>query len=120
MQDQWGFAENLTGRAVVIGEWGGNVGQKGTVVGEVGHRHHPLFTLQASQPAAGLGAPFDAWADWLTDWGLPCVRVYCGPAPHHHQWASALVSYLVQSCIADTFFWSLNPDSMDTGGLLKA
>jgi hypothetical protein len=29
------------------------------------------------------------------------------------------VDYMVSHCIADSFFWSLNPDSLDTGGLLK-
>lgn len=36
---QWGFAEKLTGRAVVIGEWGGNIGAHG-VTGDVRHPLH--------------------------------------------------------------------------------
>jgi hypothetical protein len=37
---QFGFAENATGRAVVIGEWGGSVGDSSTLVGEVSERYN--------------------------------------------------------------------------------
>jgi len=33
-------------------------------------------------------------------------------------WMNAFVDYLLSRNITDTFFWCLNPDSGDTGGLL--
>jgi hypothetical protein len=33
------------------------------------------------------------------------------------QWAEYLVTWLVDNCEADTVFWALNVDSVDTGGL---
>jgi len=34
-------------------------------------------------------------------------------------WMNAYVKYLAQKDMADNFFWCLNPDSGDTGGLLQ-
>jgi endoglucanase len=34
-------------------------------------------------------------------------------------WMNAFVDYLLAKGATDTFFWCLNPDSGDTGGLLK-
>jgi len=62
--DHWGFIPALTGKAVVIGEWGG--------------------------PMTGT------------------TQV----------WLNALVSYLKSNQMTDQFFWCLNPNSGDTGGLL--
>ena len=63
--EHWGYVANKTGRAVVIGEWGGKVeGQNGV-------------------------------------------------------WMEAFVDYLGENNLASTFFWCLNPDSGDTGGLLQ-
>jgi endoglucanase len=33
------------------------------------------------------------------------------------QWQNALVDYLISKCILDTIYWSINPESGDTGGL---
>ena len=65
--DQWGFAATTTGRAVVIGEWGGEIS-----------------------------------AD-------PTMKV----------WADELIEYMKARCLTNNFYWSLNPDSDQTGGLLK-
>jgi len=62
--DHWGFIPATTGKAVVIGEWGG------------------LMT------------------------GATQV------------WLNAFVSYLKANQMTDQFFWCLNPNSGDTGGLL--
>ena len=66
-QDQWGFAQVQTGRAVVLGEWGGSIST------------NPLM----------------------------------------EKWADSLVNYMIKRCMTNNFFWSLNPDSADTGGLLE-
>mmetsp|Transcript_95231 Transcript_95231/g.116600 ORF Transcript_95231/g.116600 Transcript_95231/m.116600 type:complete len:402 (+) Transcript_95231:37-1242(+) len=34
-------------------------------------------------------------------------------------WMNAFANYIIQTDIPDTFFWCLNPDSGDTGGLLE-
>jgi endoglucanase len=47
----------------------------------------------------------------LGEWGGP----YSGKDA---QWMDALVSYLKANDMTDQFFWCLNPDSGDTGGLL--
>ncbi|KAH7673261.1 cellulase (glycosyl hydrolase family 5) subfamily protein, partial [Aphelenchoides avenae] len=33
-------------------------------------------------------------------------------------WANALSEYLIANCLSDTFYWCLNPNGGDTGGLL--
>jgi len=64
-EDHWGFIPAATGRAFVIGEWGGPFSGKDQV------------------------------------------------------WMEALVAYLKTKDATDQFFWCLNPNSGDTGGLLK-
>jgi endoglucanase len=61
----FGFIPAATGRAMVLGEWGG--------------------------PYSGKDA----------------------------QWMNALKTYLLSKGMTDQFFWCLNPDSGDTGGLLQ-
>jgi hypothetical protein len=34
-------------------------------------------------------------------------------------WGDAFATFLVDNCLSDQFHWCLNPDSGDTGGLLK-
>jgi len=63
-EDHWSFLPNLTGKAVVFGEWGG---------------------------------------------------IYSG---QDGIWMDAFVAYLKAKDMTDQFFWCLNPDSGDTGGLL--
>ncbi|ELR12201.1 glycoside hydrolase family protein [Acanthamoeba castellanii str. Neff] len=64
-EDHWGFIPAATGRAFVIGEWGGPFSGKDQV------------------------------------------------------WMDALVAYLKSKDSTDQFFWCLNPNSGDTGGLLQ-
>ena len=64
-EDHWGFIPAATGRAFVIGEWGGPFSGKDQV------------------------------------------------------WLNALVAYLKAKDATDQFFWCLNPNSGDTGGLLQ-
>jgi hypothetical protein len=66
-ESQLGFIEDWTGKAVIIGEWGG------------------FYEGEDNLPSR-------AWLDAFSDW-------------------------LPQNCLEDTFFWSLNPNSADTGGL---
>jgi endoglucanase len=61
---QWAFVEEATGRAAVVGEWGGHYKSKDKV------------------------------------------------------WQDAFADYIVDKCLEDTFYWCLNPNSGDTGGLL--
>jgi endoglucanase len=35
------------------------------------------------------------------------------------QWQDKLIDYLIDKKICNTFYWSLNPNSQDTGGILK-
>lgn len=62
--DHWGFVQNKTGSAVIIGEWGGH------------------------------------------------------PTGNDLVWLNAFVGYLGANNLRSTFFWCLNPDSGDTGGIM--
>jgi len=66
----WGFIEEKTGHACVLGEWGGK---------------------------------YDSY--------------------HNDKdmvWQDRFAKYLVEKCMSDQFVWDLNPESGDTGGVLKA
>jgi len=66
----WGFIEETTGHACVLGEWGGK---------------------------------YDSYhndKDML--------------------WQDRFAKYLVEKCLSDQFVWDLNPESGDTGGVLKS
>lgn len=66
----WGFIEETTGHACVLGEWGGQ---------------------------------YDSY--------------------HNDKdmvWQNRFAKYLVEKCLSDQFVWDLNPESGDTGGVLKS
>jgi len=48
----------------------------------------------------------------IGEWGGPCTG-------NNRIWLEALVTYLRGKDMIDQFFWCLNPNSGDTGGLLK-
>ncbi len=76
-ESQNGFIEPLTGRAVILGEWGG-------INAVLDGRDDP------SKKGKDDGAILGAMAKWF---------------PEH--------------CMADAFWWAINPESTDTGGLLE-
>ena len=76
-ESQNGFIEKQTGRAVIIGEWGG---------------HNVVLADQPDPSKNGKddGAVLSAIARWFPE-----------------------------NCIADAFWWTINPESTDTGGLYE-
>jgi endoglucanase len=74
---QNGFVESLTGRALIVGEWGG-------LNGLVEPRKDPNFA--GKDDAAIL---------------------------------SAIATWFPENCIADSFWWAVNPESYDTGGIFE-
>jgi len=42
-----------------------------------------------------------------------------GGDPRDKDWHDALISYMVQKGLTNFFYWSWNPNSIDTGGILK-
>ena len=40
------------------------------------------------------------------------------PGSDDEKWHEALVNYMIENCLEDNFYWALNPNSGDTGGLL--
>lgn len=82
--------------------------------------HSPLFqneTFPANMPD-----------EWTAKWGYLSLEqgktVVIGEWGGWYQdldkvWQDAFADYLVENCFTSTFTWDLNPDSEDTGGLLK-
>mmetsp|Transcript_42225 Transcript_42225/g.106503 ORF Transcript_42225/g.106503 Transcript_42225/m.106503 type:complete len:1277 (-) Transcript_42225:108-3938(-) len=50
----------------------------------------------------------------IGEWGSKYV-----PGSEGQVWMDAFASYMIRSGITDNFYWTVNPDSFDTGGLLK-
>lgn len=40
------------------------------------------------------------------------------PGTEDQVWADAFADFLRRRCLSDTFYWALNPNSGETGGLL--
>lgn len=76
-ESQNGFIEPVTGRALIVGEWGG---------------HNVVLENQADPRSNGKD---DAIV------------------------LEAIARWFPENCIADAFWWAINPESLDTGGLFE-
>jgi endoglucanase len=94
----FGYLEGATNRAVVMGEWGESPGS--TTHGP--HATHAQSVHHACMP------PLRS----LVSSGGPYVNKSAA-------FVEALGAYMVRRCLSDNIYWVLNPDSHDTGGLLK-
>jgi endoglucanase len=77
-ESQNGFIEKVTGRALIIGEWGG------------------IDEVLSEQPDPAKNGKDDAII------------------------LSAIARWFPEHCVADAFWWAINPESTDTGGLFDA
>ncbi|WP_405868670.1 cellulase family glycosylhydrolase [Streptomyces sp. NBC_01515] len=135
------FVEGVQTYAGVSGWWGGNLMGAGqypvrlTVPGRVVYSAHDYATSVAQQPwFSDPSFPANMPAVWDKYWGYlfqqNIAPVWVGEfgttlaSTVDQKWLAALVSYLRPTSTygADSFswtFWSWNPNSGDTGGILK-
>lgn len=53
----------------------------------------------------------------IGEWGGKYGR---GPSRGRDKtWADTLAGWMVENCMEDSFYWAINPDSSDTGGILE-
>jgi endoglucanase len=111
--------------------WGGNLTQAGDLAGIPGgklvyspHVYGPSVDekdhFNAPDFPANLPRIWDVHFGHLVDKGYTLVVGEFGG--HYHDrdrvWQDAFVDYLLEKPIRGFFYWSLNPNSADTGGLL--